>query len=309
MRTSRYLIPTLKEIPADAEIISHQLMLRAGMIRKLAAGVYSWLPLGYRVLRKVETIVREEMDRAGAQELSMPVVQPGELWVESGRWDKYGAGLLRFKDRHARDFCLGPTHEEIITDIVRREIRSYRQLPANFYQIQTKFRDEVRPRFGIMRAREFLMKDAYSFHIDDVSLNEVYDLMYATYSRIFDRLGLEYRAVEADSGAIGGDTSHEFQVLADSGEDEIAWCDTCDYAANVERAPAPAQGPRPEPGQAMEKVATPEQRTIARKYRKPTQGLAFTRRLVERMGGEIQVQSEPGKGSLFTVTLPLQETS
>lgn len=263
MRTSRFLLSTVKETPADAEIISHRLMIRAGMIRKIAAGIYNWLPLGLRVLRKVETIVREEMDRAGAQELLMPAVQPAELWQESGRWDQYGPELLRLTDRHQRDFCVGPTHEEIITDLVRREIQSYRQLPVNFYQIQTKFRDEIRPRFGVMRAREFLMKDAYSFHIDEQSLGETYDRMYATYSRIFTRTGLEYRAVEADSGVIGGKNSHEFHVLAESGEDRIATCGNCDYAANVELAPAlPPIGKRAKATEPMEKVDTPGQQSI-----------------------------------------------
>ena len=239
MLLSRYLLATLREAPADAEIISHRLMLRAGMIRQLAAGIYTWLPLGLRVLRKVEAIVREEMDNAGAQEILMSGVQPAELWRESGRWEKYGPELLRLQDRHEREFCLGPTHEEIITDLVRREIRSYKQLPANFYQIQTKFRDEIRPRFGIMRAREFLMKDAYSFHLTQESLQETYNLMYATYSRIFDRSGLTYRAVEADTGNIGGSTSHEFHVLADSGEDRIVYTENGKYAANIEMVPAP----------------------------------------------------------------------
>ncbi len=238
MRVSNYLLSTLKETPADAEIISHQLMLRAGLVRKLASGLYSWLPLGLKVLRKVENIVREEMDRAGAQELLMPTIQPAELWQESTRWDQYGAELLRIKDRHNREFCYGPTHEEVITDLIRKEIQSYKQLPANFYQIQTKFRDERRPRFGVMRAREFLMKDAYSFHIDEESLNETYQLMHATYCKIFDRIGLSYRPVDADSGSIGGSSSHEFHVLASSGEDAIAFSDSSDYAANVETAEA-----------------------------------------------------------------------
>jgi prolyl-tRNA synthetase len=262
MRTSKLLLATLKETPADAEVISHQLMLRAGMIRNLARGLYTWLPLGLRVLRKVERIVREEMDRAGAQEVLMPAVQPAELWQESGRWEQYGPELLRFKDRHQRDFCFGPTHEEVITDLIRREIKSYRQLPANFYQIQTKFRDEIRPRFGIMRAREFLMKDAYSFHVDDASLKETYQVMHATYSRIFERAGLEFRPVAADTGAIGGAVSHEFHVLADSGEDAIAICDKCDYAANVELARALPLGQRATPGKPIQTVDTPNQRTI-----------------------------------------------
>ena len=263
MKTSQLLSATLREAPAEAEVISHQLMLRAGLIRRLAAGIYTWLPLGLRVLRKVERIVREEMDAAGAQEIIMPAIQPAELWRESGRWEKYGPELLRLNDRHEREFCFGPTHEEIITDLARREIRSYKQLPVNFYQIQTKFRDEIRPRFGIMRAREFLMKDAYSFHLDDASLAETYAQMYQTYGRIFSRLGLKYRAVLADSGNIGGNTSHEFHVLADSGEDVIAFSASGDYAANLERVEAtlPAT-PRAEPGQPLQKVDTPGQHTI-----------------------------------------------
>ena len=225
MRTSQLLLATLREAPNDAEIVSHQLMIRSGMIRRIAAGIYTWLPLGLRVVRKIEGVVRAEMDAAGAQEVLMSGVQPAELWLESGRWDQYGPELLRLKDRHERDFCLGPTHEEIITDLVRREIRSYKQLPANFYQIQTKFRDEIRPRFGVMRAREFIMKDAYSFHLTEASLIETYELMYQAYSRIFRRLGLEFRPVEADTGAIGGQVSHEFHVLAESGEDAIAFSD------------------------------------------------------------------------------------
>ena len=249
MRTSNFLIATQKETPADAEVISHQLMLRAGLIRKLASGLYTWLPLGLRVLRKVETIVRQEMDNAGAQELSMPVVQPAELWQESGRWEQYGPELLRIKDRHERDFCLGPTHEEVITELVRSEIKSYKQLPINLYQIQTKVRDEIRPRFGIMRSREFLMKDAYSFHANQASLEETYQVMHRTYSSIFTRLGLEFRPVIADTGSIGGSASHEFHVLANSGEDDIAFSDSSDYAANVEMAEALAPaGGRPAPG-------------------------------------------------------------
>lgn len=263
MRASRFLIATQKETPADAEVISHQLMLRAGLIRKLASGLYSWMPMGLRVLRKVEAIVREEMDQSGAQELSMPVVQPAELWEESGRWQQYGAELLRIKDRHQRDFCLGPTHEEVITDLVRDELKSYKQLPANFYQIQTKFRDERRPRFGVMRAREFLMKDAYSFHVDQSSLDETYELMYDTYSRIFKRIGLDFRAVQADSGSIGGNSSHEFHVLADSGEDDIAFSTEGHYAANIELAEALAPcGERAAPSGEMTEVATPDQKTI-----------------------------------------------
>lgn len=236
MRASQYLIATVKETPADAEVISHQLMLRAGLIRKLAAGLYTWLPAGLKVLHKVSAIVREEMDRAGAMEVSMPVVQSADLWHESGRWDKMGAELLRFVDRHDRDFCLGPTHEEVITDLIRNELNSYKQLPANFYQIQTKFRDERRPRFGVMRAREFLMKDAYSFHANEESLQQTYDQMHATYCRIFERLGLDFRPVIADSGNIGGSMSHEFHVLADSGEDEIVFSSDGKYAANIEMA-------------------------------------------------------------------------
>jgi len=263
MRASRCLIATLKEVPADAEVISHQLMLRAGLIRKLAAGLYSWLPMGLRVLRKVENIVREEMDRAGAQEVLMPAVQPAELWQESGRWDHMGAEMLRLRDRHERDFCFGPTHEEVITDLIRNEIKSYKQLPANFYQIQTKFRDERRPRFGIMRAREFLMKDAYSFHLTDESLNETYQCMHQTYTQIFSRIGLEFRPVLADTGAIGGSASHEFHVLADSGEDAIAFSDQSDYAANVELAEAVASIDKaPAPTQDMTLVDTPTAKTI-----------------------------------------------
>src|SRR5579871_6700940 len=238
MRLSHYPINTLKEVPAEAEVVSHQLMLRAGLIRRLAAGLYSWLPIGLRTLRKVERIIREEMDRAGALELVMPVIQPAELWQESRRWREYGPELLRLKDRHQRDFVAGPTHEEVITDIARRELKSYRQLPCNFYQIQTKFRDEVRPRFGVMRAREFIMKDAYSFHLDPDSLREGYRAMYDAYTRIFTRTGLKFRAVRADSGAIGGDVSQEFHVLASSGEDAIAFSDEDEYAANLEAAVA-----------------------------------------------------------------------
>ena len=263
MRTSQYLLATVKETPADAVVISHQLMLRAGMVRKLASGLYNWLPTGLRVLRKVEQIVREEMDRAGAQEVLMPVVQPMELWEESGRAPAYGPELLRITDRHNNPFCLGPTHEEVITDLVRNELHSYKQLPANFYQIQTKFRDEIRPRFGIMRSREFIMKDAYSFHADMESLAATYQVMHQAYCAIFDRLGLDYRPVEADTGAIGGAASHEFHVLADSGEDDIAFSDSSDYAANVELAEALAPATeRPAPGAAMEKVDTPTAKTI-----------------------------------------------
>jgi prolyl-tRNA synthetase len=264
MRLSRYPINTMKETPAEAEVISHQLMLRAGLIRRLANGLYSWLPMGLRVLQKVERIVREEMNRAGAFELVMPVFQPAELWQESGRWTAYGPELLRFKDRHERDYVAGPTHEEVITDIARRELQSYRQLPVNFYQIQTKFRDEIRPRFGVMRAREFIMKDAYSFHMDEASLGEGYRAMFAAYVRIFTRTGLTFRAVRADSGAIGGDVSQEFHVLAASGEDAIVFSDGDDYAANLEAAVAvPPTGARPAPQQRLQKVATPGARTIA----------------------------------------------
>jgi prolyl-tRNA synthetase len=260
MRTSRFLLATLKEMPSDAEVISHQLMLRAGMIRKMASGLYNWLPLGLRVLHKVEAIVREEMNRSGAQEILMPVVQPADLWEASGRWDQYGPELLRIRDRHERPFCLGPTHEEVITDLARSEINSYKQLPVNFYQIQTKFRDEIRPRFGIMRAREFLMKDAYSFHLDQESLQHTYDLMYQAYSRIFTRLGLDFRAVIADTGSIGGNNSHEFHVLADSGEDAIVFSNSSDYAANIEKAEALAPtGQRSDPQQTLSLVETPDQ--------------------------------------------------
>ncbi len=263
MRTSQFPLQTVKETPAEAEIASHQLMLRAGMIRKLAAGLYTWLPLGLRVLRKVETIVREEMDRSGALELFMPAVQPAELWQESGRWEKYGPELLRISDRHNREFCFGPTHEEIITDLARNELQSYKQLPVNYYQIQTKFRDEIRPRFGVMRAREFLMKDAYSFHADQESLQQTYDTMYATYSRIFERCGLMFRAVQADTGSIGGNASHEFHVLAESGEDAIAFSTESDYAANLELAEALAPaGGRPAPQAKMQTVDTPGQHSI-----------------------------------------------
>ena len=264
MRLSQYPINTMKETPADAEVVSHQLMLRAGLIRREAMGLYSWLPLGLRVLKKVERIIREEMDRAGALEMVMPVVQPAELWQESGRWSDYGPELLRIKDRHERDFVAGPTHEEVITDIARRELKSYRQLPVNFYQIQTKFRDEVRPRFGVMRAREFIMKDAYSFHLDQPSLTAGYRAMYDAYTRIFTRTGLKFRAVRADSGAIGGDVSQEFHVLAASGEDAIVFSDGDDYAANLEAAEALAPAaPRPAPRQALARVPTPGAHTIA----------------------------------------------
>ena len=258
MRTSKYFISTLKEAPSDAEIVSHKLMLRAGLIKRLAGGIYTWMPVGLRVLRKVENIVREEMDRAGAIELSMPAVQPAELWQESGRWEKYGPELLRLKDRHQRDFVIGPTHEEVITDVVRKEVKSYRQLPVHFYQVQMKFRDEIRPRFGVMRGREFLMKDGYSFHTSFEDLQREYRNMFDTYSRIFTRLGLQFRAVAADTGSIGGTGSHEFHVLADSGEDALAYCPASDYAANVELAEAVAPATRRGAAtQTMEKVATP----------------------------------------------------
>ncbi len=264
MRTSQYLLSTLKETPADAEVISHQLMLRAGMIRKLASGLYTWLPTGLRVLKKVENIVREEMNNAGAIEVSMPVVQPADLWVESGRWEQYGPELLRFVDRGERPFVLGPTHEEVITDLIRNELSSYKQLPLNFFQIQTKFRDEVRPRFGVMRSREFLMKDAYSFHTSQESLQETYDAMYAAYSKIFNRMGLDFRAVQADTGSIGGSASHEFQVLAQSGEDDVIFSDSSDFAANIEFAEALApKEPRAAATQEMTLVDTPNAKTIA----------------------------------------------
>lgn len=295
MRVSRFPLFTVKETPADAEVVSHQLMLRAGLIRKLAAGIYTWLPLGLRVLRKVEAVVREEMNRAGALELFMPAVQPAELWQESGRWQKYGPELLRIKDRHERDFCFGPTHEEVITDLFRREIKSYRQLPVNYYQIQTKFRDEVRPRFGVMRAREFLMKDAYSFHIDQASLQETYEAMYRAYSSIFSRLDLKFRAVLADTGSIGGARSHEFHVLAESGEDAIAFSTSSDYAANVEMAEAlmPAGG-RPEPSEALTQVHTPGIKTIA-------QLCAFLKIPPERTVKAVVVDGEDGRPVLLLV--------
>ncbi|HMW31171.1 MAG TPA: proline--tRNA ligase [Plasticicumulans sp.] len=264
MRVSRFPLYTVKETPADAEVISHKLMLRAGLIRKIAAGVYTWMPLGLRVLRKVEAVVREEMNGIGCLEILMPAVQPAELWQESGRWQQYGPELLRLKDRHERDFCFGPTHEEVVTDLFRREIKSYKQLPIAFYQVQTKFRDEVRPRFGVMRAREFLMKDAYSFHVDQASLQQTYDDMHGAYSRVFTRLGLDFRAVLADTGSIGGSGSHEFHVLADSGEDDIAFSDASGYAANVELAEALAPaGERPAAGEALTRVHTPKVKTIA----------------------------------------------
>lgn len=259
MRTSQFFISTQKEAPSDAELISHQLMVRAGLIKRLGSGLYNWMPLGLRVLRKVEAIVRDEMNKAGALELLMPAVQPRELWEETGRWEVFGPQMLKIQDRHEREFCFGPTHEEVITDIARKEINSYKQLPLNFYQIQTKFRDEIRPRFGVMRAREFLMKDAYSFHAGHDCLVNTYDQMHETYSNIFTRLGLKFRAVKADSGAIGGDGSQEFHVLADSGEDGLAYCDSSDYAANVEMAEAVVIGERADATEAMQEVDTPKQ--------------------------------------------------
>ena len=266
MRYSNYFIPTYKEVPSEAEVISHQLMLRAGMIRKLTSGIYTYLPAGLRSIKKVENIIREEMNRAGAIELLMPAVQPGELWQESGRWEYYGRELLRFKDRHNRDACLGPTHEEVITDLVRKEIHSYKQMPVNFYQIQTKFRDEIRPRFGLMRGREFIMKDAYSFDVDETGANRSYEAMYEAYSRIFQRCGLKFRAVEADTGAIGGSYSHEFMVLAETGEDQMINCTKCDYAANLERAEIKGEeglpGPDNIPMKPLEEVDTPDIKTV-----------------------------------------------
>lgn len=263
MRASQFLFATLRETPNDAEVISHQLMLRAGMIRKLASGLYTWLPLGVRVLNKVSAIVHEEMRRSGALEVFMPVTQPAGLWEESQRYQQYGPELLRFQDRHDNPFVLGPTHEEVITDLARQELKSYKQLPINFYQVQTKFRDEIRPRFGVMRSREFIMKDAYSFHVDQASLQETYDVMYETYNRIFSRLGLNFRPVQADTGSIGGSASHEFHVLADSGEDDIAFSTHSDYAANVEMAEAISLETRPAPSQALAIVDTPNAKTIA----------------------------------------------
>ena len=262
MQTSKLLMPTLKEDPVDTVVISHKLMLRAGMIRQLASGLYTWLPLGLRVLRKVENIVREEMDLAGAQEILMPSVQPAELWEESSRWSEFGPELLRIRDRHGRDFCLGPTHEEVVTDVIRGEVNSYKQLPLNLYQIQTKFRDEVRPRFGVMRSREFIMKDAYSFDISEEKMRQSYTAMYDTYCRIFDRIGLDYRAVLADSGAIGGSGSQEFHVLANSGEDDILFSDSSDYAANIEKAECIAKGERLSAQEKLRRIETPAQKTI-----------------------------------------------
>ena len=262
MKSSDFLISTVKEAPNDAKIISHQLMIRAGLIAKLASGLYSYLPIGLKIIQKVEKIIREEMNKSMALELLMPVAQPAELWQESKRWDEYGPELLRFKDRHERDFCMGPTHEEVITNIAKQYIRSYKQLPINFYQIQTKFRDEIRPRFGVMRSREFIMKDAYSFHMDEESLGETYEVMHRTYCNIFDRLGFDYRPVLADSGAIGGDSSHEFHVLAESGEDAICFSDSSDYAANIDRAETLPQGAPEAPKEDLTIVETPNVKTI-----------------------------------------------
>jgi prolyl-tRNA synthetase len=290
MRASAFFLSTLKEAPAEAELISHKLMIRAGLIKKLGAGLYTWMPLGLRVLRKVDAIVREEMNASGAVELLMPAVQPAELWQESGRWDQFGPQMLKIKDRYERDYCFGPTHEEVITDIVRKDIRSYRQLPVNFYQIQTKFRDEIRPRFGVMRAREFVMKDAYSFHVDYADLQREYQNMYDTYSRIFERLGLRFRAVAADTGAIGGTGSHEFHVLADSGEDAIAFNPESDYAANVELAEAlPPSAERSAPQMPMEKVHTPGAHTVedvSRVLDVPVQKVVKTLMVVNAEGQE-----------------------
>ncbi|MCG9097645.1 proline--tRNA ligase [Laribacter hongkongensis] len=295
MRASQYFLSTLKEAPNEAELPSHKLMLRAGMIKRLSSGLYTWMPLGLRVLRKVEAIVREEMNRAGAIELLMPAIQPAELWQESGRWEFYGKELLRVKDRHERDFCVGPTHEEVITDAVRKEVKSYKQLPLNFYQIQTKFRDEVRPRFGVMRAREFVMKDAYSFHTDFDSLKATYQGMYDAYCRVFTRLGLDFRPVAADTGSIGGTGSHEFQVLADSGEDVIAYCPTSGFAANIELAEAVAPAtPRPAASQSLAKVATPGVKTMA-------DLVAFLKQDIKTMVKAIVVEGDEGAPVLLMV--------
>lgn len=291
MRLSQFPLSTLKETPNDAEVISHQLMLRAGMIRRLASGLYTWMPLGLKVLRKVEAVVREEMNAAGGVELLMPTIQPGELWQESGRWEQYGPELMRLTDRHDREFCYGPTHEEVITDLARRELKSYKQLPINYYQIQLKFRDEIRPRFGVMRSREFVMKDAYSFHMDQASLQQTYDGMYQAYTNIFTRLGLKFRAVDADTGSIGGQASHEFHVLADSGEDAIAFCPDSDFAANIEKAAClPSTEPRPVASAELEKVATPSQHSIdavADYLNLPAQGIAKTLLVKAAEGGVI----------------------
>ncbi|MBS1146184.1 MAG: prolyl-tRNA synthetase [Proteobacteria bacterium] len=290
MRASQFFISTTKEAPSDAELISHKLMLRAGLIKRLGSGLYTWMPLGLRVLRRVEAVVREEMNRAGAIELLMPAVQPAELWQETGRWEVFGPQMLKIKDRHQRDFCFGPTHEEVITDVARREIKSYRQLPVSFYQIQMKFRDEIRPRFGVMRAREFLMKDAYSFHASHDSLVDTYQTMYAAYTRVFTRLGLTFRAVAADTGAIGGSGSHEFHVLADSGEDLIAYCPDSDYAANVELAEALAPAtPRAAPHESLREVDTPKQTTCEDVAALLGVPLAQTVKLIAIMAGEKMV--------------------
>ena len=304
MRMSQILIPTVKETPADAEIISHQLMLRAGLVRQLASGLYTWLPLGVRAMRKFESIVREEMNRAGAQEVLMPAVQPAEIWRESGRWEKYGPELLRIKDRHQRDFCVGPTHEEVVTDLARREIRSYRQLPINLYQIQTKFRDEIRPRFGIMRAREFIMKDAYSFDRDRDAHQKSYDAMYQAYTRIFTRAGLEFRVVEADSGAIGGSQSHEFHVLADSGEDAIAVVAGSDFAVNLELVPCPPPAAkRPPAGESMDTVDTPDVHSIAQlsAFLGVAPGSCLKTLVVEGEGGDLVALALRGDHGLNSI--------
>lgn len=293
MKSSQFFISTLKEVPAEAELPSHQLMLRAGLIKKVASGLYTWMPMGLRILKKIENVVREEMDRSGAIELVMPVVQPGESWQQSGRWEFYGKELLRFKDRHDRDFCLGPTHEEMITETVRSEITSYKQLPINFYQIQTKFRDEIRPRFGVMRSREFIMKDAYSFHTSVDSLKETYQVMYDAYSRIFDRLGLVYRPVLADNGSIGGTGSHEFQVLAENGEDTIVYSDESDYAANIELVSIPrGEGKRGEPKEKLTKVKTPGVKTI-------DELVKFLKVPVEKTLKSIVIELNDGKPALL----------
>ena len=298
MRSSQFFISTQKEAPNDAELISHQLMVRAGLIKKLGSGLYSWMPLGLRVLRKVENIVRDEMNKAGALELLMPAVQPKELWDETGRWAVFGPQMLKIKDRHERDFCFGPTHEEVITDIVRKEINSYKQLPLNFYQIQTKFRDEIRPRFGVMRAREFLMKDAYSFHTNKASLEQTYQTMYQAYSRVFNRLGLKFRAVKADSGAIGGDGSQEFHVLADSGEDALAYCEHSGYAANVETAEAIApETKRSAPAETMHDVETPKQTTCEQVAALLNVPLSRTMKLLA-----VMAKNDEGK-EIFTILL------
>ena len=300
MRTSQYLLSTQKETPADAEVISHQLMLRAGMIRKLASGLYTWLPTGLRVLNKVADIVRSEMNKAGSIEILMPVVQPADLWQESQRWDEYGPELLRIKDRHQRDFVLGPTHEEVVTELVRKEISSYKQLPLNLYQIQTKFRDEVRPRFGVMRSREFIMKDAYSFHLGDESLQKTYSTMYQAYCNIFDRLGLEYRPVIADSGSIGGSLSHEFHVLADSGEDDIAFSNGSDYAANVELAEAVSVSTtQPEEKRSIEKVSTPDISSIEQ----VSQFFSISAEQVVKTIIVLSEEDENGKSGLIALAL------